>query len=172
MADQAQRERHRRPAAVRRDGDNSGQAERLAVTPSDEKAADLWARRAVVHQRPADHDTFIKARARIDRAREQRHVELSSNDRPPIPPVWIDGVDPLHPHATLARQDHPVEPQSSLFDPVGKAEALEDGQRAGVQRVTAELVPWKPRTVNDHHARAGTGEDGSCDRAGQDRRPR
>ena len=84
-----------------------------------------------MYQRPADHNTLIKARARFDRAREQRPVELSSDDRPPIPPVWIDGIDPLHPHAALTRQDHPVEPQASLFDPVGEAEALETASAPG-----------------------------------------
>ena len=117
----------------------------LTMPPSDRRAL-------------ADRDARLEhgagARLPVEQRRSRGRARLT--ERPCMPA----GIARLHarPSAAFARHDHAVDRKPAARQPAGETEPPQHGERAGIERVAAQLVARKRAAIDEAHARAGPRE--------------
>ena len=76
---------------------------------------------------------------------EQAGIEVSPADGTAHHARTVEALDT---HAVTARDHHAVDGQPALFDDVRKPMGAQQRHTAGIERVAAELVTGKGRTVD------------------------
>ena len=72
-----------------------------------------------------------------------------------------------HARAEGSRDDHPSYRYRALAHTTAESEPVEDGQRARVERIAAELVARKARAIDEAHVDAGTRQNECRDAPGR-----
>ena len=163
MAGEPQAEGNRGAPAVRRDDDLRAQL-RVSIGRPDH-AADNRRRVRTVDDGGADSEA-VEYRPRCHGPFEQRRVEIAPADRDAALVARIPAFDA---DAVLAGDDHPVDRQPSRLDDARQPEPPQQAERAGVDRVAAQLVARKRGAIEQPHPHAGTRQDQSGDGARRSR---
>ena len=95
------------------------------------------ARRGALHE-----DLLFHGSARIRRSQQQCHIEIFSQDRTSADTGGIPAVDA---HTIRSGDQHAVDGEAPRG--VCDTQALEKRERAGIDGVAAQLVPWKARAI-------------------------
>ena len=113
-------------------------------------------RRRFDERRPNEH-AFLDPRARQHGFLEhERRVEVAPQNGQTMNPRPVVAT---HDGAALPREQHAANRQRARLDAPGQIQPSQRRERARVDGVAAQLVAWKPRTVEQQHARARPRQD-------------
>jgi hypothetical protein len=159
MARQAQTECQRGSPAVGRDHRGGAKRSRAAVRAGPNARHDA-ALPVIGEQRLAYCDARLEQRARRDGFLQQRPVQITPAHRSTGQATWIAAFNGDATVARLSGDQHALDTSAETLDP-RETETAEHGERAGVERVAAQLVAGKRRAIEDAHASASTREHGA-----------
>ena len=121
--------------------------QRLAVAAGSDHAGDA----AVGDRDIANRDAFFHRGAGLDRAIDQPLIQDPARDRAAGDAAAVPAA---HLHAARAGQQHAVDRIALRDQRRDVGMTAQHGERAGIQRVAAQLVPGKPRAIEDADAQA------------------
>ena len=137
----------------------------MAVGAGDD-AGDTTGPARLVDGRAPDGDGGLELAPGGDRLPEQDPVEIAPHDRAPRQSARVAAVDDV---AALAGDPHAVDTQRARLEVAVNAETPQPLERAGIDRVAAQLVARERRAIDEAHARARAGQHNPRDRAGRAR---
>ena len=140
------------------------QARAQVVTGS--RAHSRYPRMRISMHQAAHRRVRDKIRARRHRRLDQHSVQVASGDGSPAQPIRIVAGDGGAPGAG---DHHSRDRNRPLADSVADSQSIEDGQRAGIERVATELVARKARAIDQAHPDTGTRQHEGRHAAGRPR---
>jgi hypothetical protein len=120
----------------------------------------------VVNQGITNSDARLERGARADGFAEQREVHQRAAHRKSEEPVAVPAFDD---NTSWTADDHALEAQRITFEDRQESEPAKYGHCSWIQRVAAQLLTGKPRSIDEAHPRTRPREHGGGDRASRTR---